>query len=152
MMINIHGTAVALFGKAVLLRGQPGSGKSDLALKLIDRGATLISDDQVLVEKEGRSLFLSAPESIANLLEIRGLGIVYFDRLDHVRLALIVDLSSDKNLERLPEPCTCEIEGCRFPQLKLEAKRESLHIIIELAMAKLCDERDDLPKKETWGL
>lgn len=151
-MTNIHGTAVELFGKAVLLRGQPGSGKSDLALKLIDRGATLISDDQIRIEKEGGSLFLSAPKSIANLLEIRGLGIIYFDCLDHVCLALVVDLSRDSIFERLPEPCSCEIEGCKFPQLKLDAKRESLHIIIELAMAKLCDERDDLPEKETWCL
>ena len=151
-MTNIHGTAVELFGKAVLLRGQPGSGKSDLALKLIDRGATLISDDQTLVEKEGNVLFLSAPKSIANLLEIRGLGIINFDHIDHVCLALVVDLSSDSDFERLPAPCSCEIEGCKFPQLKLEAKRESLHIIIELAMAKLCDERDDFPEKETWGL
>ncbi len=151
-MINIHGTAVAIDGKAVLLRGQPGSGKSDLALKLINDGATLISDDQVLVKKVKNTLFLSAPDSIANLLEIRGLGIVYFDRLDDVPLVLIIDLLSDKMSERLPEPCVGEIEGCKFPYLKLDAKRESLHIIVKLAMAKLNGERDDLPMKETWGL
>lgn len=151
-MINIHGTAVALFGKAVLLRGQPGSGKSDLALRLIDRGATLISDDQILVKNEAGSLLLSAPKSIANLLEIRGLGLINFNHIDNVSLALVVDLSSDEMFERLPEPSLVEIEGCTFPQLKLEAKRDSGHIIVELAMAKLCDERDNLSKKETWSL
>lgn len=151
-MTNIHGTAVALGGKAVLLRGQSGSGKSDLALKLIDRGATLISDDQVLIEKVEKTLFLSAPKPIANLLEIRGLGIINFERLDRVPLVLIVDLLGNEIPERLPEPSFAEILACKFPQLKLEAKRDSGHIIVELAMAKLCGERDGYPLRETWGI
>ena len=121
-MANIHATAVAIDGKAVLLRGEPGSGKSDLALRLIDRGATLVADDQLDIEHESGVLYLSAPKSIKNLLEIRGLGIVHFDNIDHIPLALVIDLLVGKKEDRLPLPGFAEIEGLKIPQLKLEAR------------------------------
>ena len=73
---NIHGTCVA-FGRAgVLIRGSSGSGKSDLALRLIDNKAKLVSDDQVLAMEKNGKIVLSAPRSIAGKIEVRGVGIM----------------------------------------------------------------------------
>ena len=151
-MTNIHGTAVVIDDKAVLIRGISGSGKSDLALRLIDRGAKLLADDQVIAEVSGSDVYLTSPKSTSGLLEIRGLGIIHFDHICKAPLALVVDLLADFEAERLPEPCFEKIKDIKFPQLKLEAKRESLHIIVEHAMAKLCGNRVVKHNKETWGL
>src|ERR671921_1688971 len=73
---TVHASTVAVDGRAVLIMGPSGSGKSDLALRLLDRGFTLVSDDQTIVRREGERLIASAPPTIAGKLEIRGIGIV----------------------------------------------------------------------------
>lgn len=70
----LHATCVAYDGRAVLLIGPSGSGKSDLALRLFDRGFGLVSDDQTMVRKEGARLIASAPLTIAGKMEVRGSG------------------------------------------------------------------------------
>src|SRR5689334_113133 len=76
-MIRVHGTSVALGGDGILLRGPSGSGKSDLALRLIDGGARLVSDDQTELRVFGEELRMTAPASIAGRLEVRGIGILH---------------------------------------------------------------------------
>src|SRR5260370_19707363 len=98
----LHATAVAIDGRAVLLRGASGVGKSDLALRLIDAGARLIADDQSELFRHGDSLIVRAPEAIAGLLEVRGIGIVRLDALADAPVALLVDLVPAETLERLP--------------------------------------------------
>ena len=73
---TVHASTVALDGRAVVIMGPSGSGKSDLALRLLDRGFTLVSDDQTVVKKNGDRLVASAPPTIAGKLEIRGIGVV----------------------------------------------------------------------------
>ena len=73
---TLHASTVAIDGRAVLIPGPSGSGKSDLALRLLDRGFTLVSDDQTIVRRDGERLIASAPPTIAGKLEIRGVGIV----------------------------------------------------------------------------
>jgi HPr kinase/phosphorylase len=92
----LHASAASRDGAGVLLLGPPGAGKSDLLLRLLDHGFTLIADDQVLVD----GLYARAPAATAGLLEVRGLGIV---RLPHsgANLRLAVRLTSG---ERLPSP------------------------------------------------
>ncbi|CAH0192249.1 HPr kinase/phosphorylase [Roseomonas sp. CECT 9278] len=99
--MRVHGSCVARDGAAVLVLGPPGSGKSDLALRLIGRGFRLVADDQVLVE--GRAV--SPPPALRGLLEVRGLGI--FEALpvaEGARLALAVDLVAPEGVTRLPRP------------------------------------------------
>ncbi len=92
---TIHASTVAADGRAVLISGPSGSGKSDLALRLLDRGFTLVSDDQTIVRREGDRLVASAPPTIKGKLEIRGIGIVEMETVDDVPVALFVELTSE---------------------------------------------------------
>jgi HPr kinase/phosphorylase len=95
---RLHGTCVARDGAGVLILGPSGSGKSDLALRLLDRGFGLVADDQV----ELRDGIASPPEALAGLLEVRGLGIVRLPYLPTVKLKLVIALTD--NSDRLPRP------------------------------------------------
>jgi HPr kinase/phosphorylase len=95
---RLHGSCVSKHENAVLLVGPPGSGKSDLVLRLLARGFELVADDQVdLVDG-----IASCPAALAGLLEVRGLGVVRLPYRSGVRLALIVDLATPS--DRMPMP------------------------------------------------
>lgn len=127
---TIHATAVAVAGRGVLLLGPPGSGKSDLALRLIDRGAVLIADDRVHVAADGT---LHPPAALAGLIEVRGLGILARPHVAGVPAALVVDLAARP--QRMPEPAVRDIGGCRLPVLALSAFEASAPVKVELAVA-----------------
>ncbi len=115
----VHGTVVAIDGGGVLLRGPSGRGKSDLALRLIDAGARLVADDQVLLQRTGMQVLASAPAALAGLLEIRGVGIVAVDALSAAPLALIADLVLPDAVERLPERRIETVLGLALPLIAL---------------------------------
>ena len=117
-MTLIHGTCVALDGAAVLLRGPSGSGKSDLALRLLDNGARLVADDQTFVKMQNGRLVATAPETIAGKMEVRGVGILSVESENSGILELVVNLEADPP-ERLPDPETTEILGIALPLLRL---------------------------------
>ncbi|MBT3372226.1 MAG: serine/threonine protein kinase [Rhodospirillaceae bacterium] len=117
-MSLIHGTCIAIGSCGVLLRGASGSGKSDLALRLLGRtylDARLVADDQIQLSRRGTELWARAPASIAGLLEVRGVGIVRLDALEEARLRLILDLSDAADVPRMPEAATCTIDGVDLP-------------------------------------
>ncbi|MEJ7933180.1 HPr kinase/phosphatase C-terminal domain-containing protein [Sphingobium sp. AN558] len=129
---TLHATTVAIDGRAVLLAGVSGTGKSDLALRLIDRGAILISDDYTLVKRIEGQLIATAPQTIAGCMEVRGIGIVPMPHAD-APVALLVDLF-DK-VERMPaEPLMRAIAGVDIPVVKLAALEASAPIKVELAL------------------
>src|SRR5262245_40783589 len=99
----VHATAIAMGGDAVLLRGPPGAGKSDLALRLIEGGACLLADDQALLQRVDNRIIVRAPAAIAGLIEVRGIGILQVDSLEEAPLALIVDLVPSAQVERIPD-------------------------------------------------
>ena len=103
-MMRVHGTTVALDGAGVLIRGPSGSGKSDLALRLIDAGARLVADDQTELWRRGEAVLARSPATIAGQIEVRGIGILSLPHLDEVPLRLVVDLIAPDAVERLPEP------------------------------------------------
>ena len=120
-MIKVHATCVEWGGGAVLLRGPPGSGKSDLGLRLIDDGGRLVADDQVQLDAIEGFLVASAPPPIAGKIEVRGLGPTELPEEKvavSAQVALIADLV-DGEVERLPEPARCILAGIDLPVLKL---------------------------------
>ena len=118
---RIHATCIALAGKGVLLLGEPGSGKSDLALRFIDRGAKLVADDQVELELAAGKILASAPERLRGLLEVRGVGIMTLPFFPSVPVALAVQLNDRVAIERLPQPQFFGCLGVQVPLLSLHA-------------------------------
>jgi HPr kinase/phosphorylase len=110
-MANIlHGSAVAIGGNGVLLLGPSGSGKSDLALRLIDRGAKLICDDILHMEHNNSLPQLAYAPNIAGKIEVRGIGICKVEFLPSAPLRLIVQLTRD--VDRMPpEHQSINIDG-----------------------------------------
>lgn len=129
---TIHGTTIAVDGKGVLLCGTSGSGKSDLALRLIDHGAVLIADDRTIVERQGKHLIAYAPQKIRGLLEVRGIGLVRIETQDSVRLDLAVDL--DRPSDRMPTPESTSFLGIALPLLRVSAFESSAAAKIRLAV------------------
>jgi HPr kinase/phosphorylase len=113
MSASIHASCVLLgsAGEAlgapadagVLLKGPSGSGKSDLALRLIDRGGMLVADDRTELFRDETALAARAPCALAGFLEIRGVGIVEFPHAASAKIALVVELVRLADVVRLPE-------------------------------------------------
>jgi serine kinase of HPr protein (carbohydrate metabolism regulator) len=128
----VHASCVAIGGRAILIAGRSGRGKSDLSLRLIDRGARLVSDDYTLLRLADGRLIASAPERIAGKIEVRGLGIVAFEPVRDVPVCLVADL--DAAVERLPEPATRRLCGFDIPAIALSALEASAPIKLERAL------------------
>ncbi len=110
--MNLHASSVALEGQAVLLAGASGAGKSDVALRLIDSGATLISDDQTELAVKDGVLVASSPETLAGLIEVRHVGLLRMERAVFVPVSLYVELTPhEQMLERLPMLETIDLLG-----------------------------------------
>lgn len=118
---NIHATAVAVGGRAILLLGKSGAGKSDLALRLImNKNAVLIADDRVDIQSVNGVLKASCPKNIQGLLEVRGIGLCKFPFLERADVALAVLLSENaEEIERLPEKETISFLQTEIPLIKL---------------------------------
>jgi len=101
----LHASCIVLNGKAVLLAGPPGTGTSDLALRLIDEGAQLLSDDQTVLQREEEELIATPPPTIEGLMEIRHIGLVQIPFVPSAPVALYIELTPQgEALERLPSP------------------------------------------------
>lgn len=132
-----HASCVARGPEAVLLLGPPGSGKSDLALRLITEGWTLVADDQCVLRAEGGALRAEAPPPLRGLLEVRGLGV--FTDLpvagpDAV-LRLAVRLLPREEVPRLPDPAAWSGPGgLSLPEIALDADAPSAPAKVALAL------------------
>lgn len=132
----VHASTVAIGGRAVLITGPSGSGKSDLALRLLDRGFKLVSDDQTVVRRDGDRLLASAPAQIVGKLEVRGIGIVEMETESDVPVALLVELTSD--IERIPDDSRERpVLGVKLPLVSIDAMTASAPSKVALALDRL---------------
>lgn len=130
---TLHATAVARGGRCVLIVGPSGSGKSDLALRLIDRGFGLVSDDQVIVRRDRGRLVAAAPATIRGKFEVRGLGIVELPAVDDCAVALVVELA--EAVERMPpDGRTRTIAGAEVPLVQVDPREASAAAKVALAL------------------
>ncbi len=130
---RLHATCVAIAGHGVVIAGRSGSGKSDLAIRLIDRGAILVCDDSTQIDRRGEQLFASAPETIIGQIEMAGVGIVQMQVSQDVPVRLIVSL--DEPLTRLPDWTeTRHIAGVDVPAISLASFESSTPIKVEYAL------------------
>lgn len=138
--ILVHGSCVALGEGAVLLRGAPGAGKSDLALRFLSlfarEGAALVADDQVRLRQEKKHIIALPPERIAGLIEVRGVGIVQSAHLASARLVLIADLVSREDVARLPDSPRPreEVLGIGVPVTRIAPFEASAPVKLKLAL------------------
>lgn len=112
----VHASCVAVAGRALLIQGPSGSGKSGLALDLMSRGAHLVADDRVMLESDGQSVIASAPETIRGLIEARGIGLLSAQPTGPVPLCAVVDLTSHES-DRLPPFRKVTLCGIDLPLL-----------------------------------
>jgi serine kinase of HPr protein (carbohydrate metabolism regulator) len=121
-MTLVHGTAVVVEGAGVLIVGPSGSGKSDLALRLIDAGGVLIADDQVDLVSTDSYLVAQPPAAIAGRMELRGVGICAVPSVPAARLHGAIELGHSRaEIERLPEPASLVRLGVALPLWRLDA-------------------------------
>jgi HPr kinase/phosphorylase len=114
-----HATSVVFCGHGLLLRGKSGSGKSDLALRIMDAGGSLISDDYTQLSVRDGKLFGAPPESIQGLIEVRGVGLLEVPHLASAQLDAVIECESLDEIERLPPLIHTTLEGVKLPLLML---------------------------------
>ena len=131
-MLVHQASCVALGGRAVLIEGAPGSGKSSLALALIDRGAMLVGDDGVTLERRGDILWAAPPPNIAGKLEIRNVGIVNLPTAEApAALVLRLDPMAPRHVE---EAENIALAGTTLPLIRLWPDSPALPLRAEWAL------------------
>ena len=133
-MVNIHATAIARNGCGILIKGRSGSGKSDLALRLITEGMELIADDRVNLKVKDKIIYLTAPKTIQGLIEVHGIGIINQKCIQNVPLRLIVNLRPGCEIERFPHNKSEIINNVPVPSICVDAFEVSTIIKIEIAL------------------
>jgi serine kinase of HPr protein (carbohydrate metabolism regulator) len=128
-------TCVAIGERAILIEGSPGSGKSSLALALIDRGAVLVGDDSVLIEGRGGILVAKPHPKTRGLLEVRNLGLLPFPVRDEATVALVIEL--DEQAPRFIEQAEITIRSrIAIPMLRISPAGSVLHVKAEMALER----------------
>jgi serine kinase of HPr protein (carbohydrate metabolism regulator) len=123
--VILHGGLVALrrqgFWRGVLITGPSGAGKSDLALRALAAGFRLAADDRTLVWMSGGALYGRAPDALAGLIEVRGLGILRETALPFAEIVVVAEcVPSAAAIERMPEPEEIVIAGAPIPRLRID--------------------------------
>jgi HPr kinase/phosphorylase len=137
---TIHASAVLVGARAVLIRGPSGSGKSRLALELIEAGDTgglrfaqLVADDRVHLEAAGGRLLVRPAEALAGLIEVRGAGLLRMPHEASAVVGLVVDLAA-ADASRLPDRDLrkTEIDGISLPRLAVAADAAALPALLAI--------------------
>jgi serine kinase of HPr protein (carbohydrate metabolism regulator) len=127
-------SCVVIGGRGLLIEGEPGAGKSSLALALLDRGAELVGDDSLLIEVRDGKLWTHPHPATRGLLEVRNLGLLPHPVREEAAVALVLRL--DDTAPRFIDAAeNCTILGMSLPQIRLWSRGPVLHLKAELALA-----------------
>ncbi|MBR2299114.1 MAG: tRNA (adenosine(37)-N6)-threonylcarbamoyltransferase complex ATPase subunit type 1 TsaE [Alphaproteobacteria bacterium] len=138
---NIHATTVDIEGSGVLIVGKSGTGKSDLALRLIqNKNAFLVADDQTIVKEEDGKIFAFSPKSTQGLMEVRGIGVVHTSFKSQSEIKLVVQSTPKEHIERFPQDTFFEIKGFQIPCLMLDFLEPSAPDKVVLKLKTLLEE------------
>ena len=147
-LLNMHGTTILCGGVGVMIRGRPGSGKSELALRLIDAPgygggngllrATLVADDQAYLSLRDGEVWVTCPPALAGLIEVRGIGLLRLPSLAETRLSLIVDLVAPGTAERMPEAAaeTVSLLGVHLRRIVVEQGQPAAPAIVRTIVSQ----------------
>ncbi len=132
---TIHASCVAIGDAAVLIEGASGTGKSDLALRLIDRGGRLVSDDYTMLIRKGGRLIARPPANLAGKMEIRGIGIVEMPHVEDIEVRLLVAIVTLP--PRMPDGGRLRtIAGVALHEIALPGLEPSAPVKVEMALAR----------------
>ena len=154
MAETLHGTAVLADVNGLLIRGPSGSGKSRLAMALVDRGARLVADDRVHIAARSGRVIASTPARIAGLIELRGRGLIAAPHERSCVLRLVVDIVSDDALERMPHDgqFTAVLLGVSILRQPVGADSDHALSLVEAALARLSSSGNmGLRSARVWG-
>lgn len=126
-------TCVAIGSMAILIEGKPNSGKSSLALSLIDRGAILIGDDSVMLQEQSDKLFASPHPQTRGLLEVRNLGLMEMPVCEKVPVSLLIRLDRDAP-RYIDQAQSVSIEGVEIPVIALWPDSPNMAKKVQLAL------------------
>ncbi|MBM3927280.1 MAG: aldolase [Sphingomonadales bacterium] len=133
---TIHASCVAIDGRAILIEGRSGTGKSDLALRLIDRGAQLVSDDYTVLTRRGADLIARPPDNLAGKIEVRGIGIIEVTHVTDIPVAMLVAITGQP--PRMPTSGRRRvIAGVSVREIALPSLEPSAPIKVEWALRKV---------------
>ncbi|MGT2465277.1 HPr kinase/phosphorylase [Mesorhizobium atlanticum] len=139
--LNIHGTALLIGERGVLITGPSGAGKTTLALALLDHCRTrgmfsrLVGDDQLFATAQGGRLVCRAPATIAGLCEVHGIGPRPLAFEPAAVIDLVVRLVEPADMARLQDEATETIDGCRLP--RIDIARQNITAALPMLMARL---------------
>ncbi len=148
----VHGTCVAIGGSCALLRGMPGAGKSDLALRFLflpaetlDGRPALVADDQVILRRAGEEIVASCPAPLAGRIEVRGAGIARLNAFaKEARLTLLADLDSSGDAPRFPARQQWEtVLGLPVRRIVLDPFEASAPVKLALALQNMLEDPAD---------
>ena len=134
----LHASCVALNGRAALILGGSGRGKSGLALELMALGAGLVADDRVVLRRQGEALIARPPAAIAGRIEARFVGILNAAPAGPAELALVVDLDTEER-DRLPPRRSASLLGISLPLLHNSETRHFPAAILQYLRAGRSD-------------
>ncbi|MFP7569901.1 HPr kinase/phosphorylase [Marivita sp. S2033] len=133
--LTLHASAVAVGPRAVLITGKSGSGKSALALEMMVRGAVLVADDHVNLDIVQDRVLLHCPDTIAGMIEARGIGILHCEHVPAAELALVVDMDQVET-ERMPPRRNITYLSKTFPLLHNVASQHFAAAIVQYLRGK----------------
>ncbi|MEM9331578.1 MAG: HPr kinase/phosphatase C-terminal domain-containing protein [Pseudomonadota bacterium] len=134
-----HGNCLTVSGVGILITGASGSGKSSLTMGLLETAkreglcGQFVSDDRVILKRRGDKVFAYPPESLKGKIELRGYGIIEYPSVESTEVSLVVELTDDADIERMPEIQHREISGIQVPLVHVPKQHEQAALRIVFA-------------------